>query len=210
MTWQEVHEGKLVRTLWVEVRRDADWVAAYRIVPEDGHPVISGVSLVPYSPDAAPGEWRGTTPAGGLRCELRDAVRTEATLSAVQEVVAWHLSGEWLPVARREANRGFVEDVQRRFGFEPTRLDDRPRRPHIASDVELARVAAAYIRECEVNSQSPRKNLARRMGFSADGLSKKLSAARDRGILTSNGRGRAGGELTRHAQTVLSRADSAG
>jgi hypothetical protein len=78
--------------LWVEVRLDADWVAACLIEPEDGQPVIAEVRVLPYEDDMehkvlfGPGEWSGgSVPPGGVPLEKVRSLRTERILRVVQD-----------------------------------------------------------------------------------------------------------------------------
>jgi len=101
--------------LWVEVRLDTDWVAAYLIEPRDGKPVVAEVRVLPYEdrPERtallSPGEWsRDNVPSGGVPFESVRSLRSEQILRVVQEQVeGWPDEAEYL------------KDVLADFGFDP-------------------------------------------------------------------------------------------
>jgi hypothetical protein len=101
--------------LWIEVRLDADWVAAYLIEPQDGRPVVAEVRVLPYEDRTertallGPGEWsRGDVPSGGIPVELVRSLRSEEIVRVMQEQLEeWPLEAEYL------------EDVLADFGFDP-------------------------------------------------------------------------------------------
>ncbi len=80
--------------VWVEVRLDADWVAALLIEPEDGQPVVAEVRVLPYEDDMelnallGPGELSGRrVPPGGVPLEKLRTLRTEQILRNVGDEV---------------------------------------------------------------------------------------------------------------------------
>lgn len=195
------HQGREGNYAWLEHRLDESWVAVYRLVPQDGRPVIAEVRIVPYveklPPGASPGTFIGEVPRGGVQSVQLSALRTEAVLRAQLEVIDW-----WDSCGRRE----FVERIQRRFGFDPVRVRSAAaRRPHAADDEELARIASAYVHECEAGARAPRKSAAASLCISEteSQLAKRLHAARERGILGGARPGRAGGELTPYGKSLL-------
>lgn len=75
--------------LWIELRLNADWVAAYLIEPQDGQMVIAEVRVVPYEDDAerrallGPGEWsRRQVPSGGVPFEKLRRLRPDNIMRA--------------------------------------------------------------------------------------------------------------------------------
>jgi hypothetical protein len=90
--------------VWVEIRLDADWVAAYLIEPEEGQPVIAGLRVVPYEDDPercallGPGEWsRASVPPGGVPLEKLRSLPTERILEVVRErIEQWPNQVEYL------------------------------------------------------------------------------------------------------------------
>jgi len=71
-------------------------------------------------------------------------------------------------------------------------------------NLELAQVSSAYLRQVAGGSSSPTHDLARDMNISPGHLRNLLGAARRRGLLTAPQSGKAGGELTAKALTLLS------
>jgi hypothetical protein len=192
--------GPFSTRIWLEVRLDAQWVAAYRLVAQNGRPVVAEVRLLPYEEDAEAGEWSGrgsNVPAGGLRTEQLRELRTEQTLESARDVVDW-----WDDQGGRE----FVSRIQRRWGVDPDKARGAVRRPQAIPDEELARIAAAYVEECR-RTRSPRKALAEREQLTPSTISNYLDAARERGILTPTVQGRAGGNLTDYGRRLAALAD---
>jgi len=76
-----------------------------------------------------------------------------------------------------------------------------------ASDLELARYAAAYAAACRSGNPAPVLALSAIVPRTTEdpaGYSKqKIAEARRRGLLTTHGRGKAGGELTAQSKIVL-------
>lgn len=68
-----------------------------------------------------------------------------------------------------------------------------------------ASVAAAYVEL--LADRAPVAALAKNLGVSASKVRNDLFAARERGLLTSTGQGRAGGELTDEAREILAAAE---
>jgi hypothetical protein len=90
--------------VWVEIRLDADWVAAYRIEPDEGRPVIAELRVLPYEDDMernallGPGDWsRRSIPPGGVPLEKLRGLRSEHVLKAVQDrIEQWPNEVEYL------------------------------------------------------------------------------------------------------------------
>ena len=90
--------------VWVEIRLDADWVAAYLIEPAEGQPVIAELRVLPYEDDPersallGPGEWsRGSVPLGGVPLEKLRRLPAERILEVVRErIEQWPNEVEYL------------------------------------------------------------------------------------------------------------------
>lgn len=109
----ERQPGVLDDEVWIELRLDADWVAAYLIEPADGRPVIAEVRVLPYEDDSerkalfGPGEWsRRGIPSGDVPVEKLRKLRTEQMLRAVQDSI------EQLP-----DEAGYLNEVLADFGL---------------------------------------------------------------------------------------------
>ena len=74
--------------------------------------------------------------------------------------------------------------------------------PRNAGDLRRAQIAARYL-ELHEETDSPKAALAAELNLSVNTVNSYLFQARERGLLTSWGRGRAGGELTSVAQQLL-------
>ena len=80
--------------VWIEVRLDADCVAAFLIEPADGRPVIAEVRVLPYEDDPerkallGPGEWsRSDIPPGGAPLEKLRTLRAERILRFARDAI---------------------------------------------------------------------------------------------------------------------------
>lgn len=78
----------------------------------------------------------------------------------------------------------------------------KPRGPRAQGDLRRAEVARRYV-ELHRTSATPKADLAREMHLAVNSVNSLLYQARDRGLLTSAGRGRAGGALTPLALELL-------
>lgn len=81
---------------------------------------------------------------------------------------------------------------------------DRPRTgPAGRSDKSYAVLAALYIQFIDGGEARPVRAVASRLGMSEKTVQNHLYKAREKGFLTSRGRGRAGGQLTDKAKEIL-------
>ncbi len=208
-----------------------DWVAAYRIAPQDGRPVITEVRVFPrprwfeptpvpdpeemprYSGEQDPG---APIPPGGLPSSLLRKVR----LGPIYQFLATEVSTDaWAARAADFARRGFETPAEGEartkrwaahlldLGFED--FIYRPGR-HGREDVWFARLAAAYVRLIEKGSRAPVRDLT---AWLRESTGEKLSeesvrqliheARKGRGMLTDAPSGRAGGALTPKAREQL-------
>jgi hypothetical protein len=199
--------GQVVREAWLEVRLDDDgapgWIAAYRVVPVDGRPVIAEVRLFPAEPRRDPGRWSAetlgsgaTVPLGGLPFAAVRALKPSKHLHATWPQV--------VNVMRKVAGGAPLE----RQGFtEPAQLP--PRRPGRRGhdDLFYASWAERYERAAS-SSRRPIRVLVEE--FEAEGRSftdgyvrDVVHRARKRGFLTGEEPGRGVGKLTPKARRVL-------
>jgi hypothetical protein len=72
-------------------------------------------------------------------------------------------------------------------------------------DVEYAAVADVYIKHVRLNSSAPVERAAEELNYSTSTVRALLNKARNRGLLTRAGPGRAGGDLTEKAKRLLAK-----
>lgn len=168
-----VHRGRRELQVWLELRLDESWVAAYRIVPDrDGRPEVGEVRLQPYSETEGLGEYdHGAHPGARPPSTALRQLQGDGALRAVQEVL------EYL----HERDGPHVERNLDRFGF-ATRGDAVRSRRSRTPDAELARVAEASFEA----GHAPRQAVAEVMCCSLSNASKLRRRARDRGYLTDD------------------------
>jgi hypothetical protein len=199
--------------MWVEDAIDDDWVAAYRVMVEDGQPLVAEVRLFPHAP-----------------LEGRGAGRWS---ERVADVPADGVPGRTLRELRLKVPRGtfaaFVRDIAKdpRFAaqvFKHSSLsldaEVQGRRPGRKgrSDAFYLVWAVAYVQEMAKGSRHPIKDLAEHppspvKGYVSDGgqvseatVRDLIHKARTRGLLSEPPRGQPGGHLTEKAKGILSQA----
>jgi hypothetical protein len=206
--------GRRVLDMWLEESLGDGWLAAVRLVVQDGTPVASELRVFPEEPGRIDGgEWsaerfghEAQVPAGGL------------TSRKLREVKIYQYLSELLPEVMARWTRLM------RYGMaEPSTSDDdlpstlpglpaaAHRGPRVrsrsagVSDTELARIAAEYVSYCQdpATSRSPRKALAERMGLDPARVRDLIFAARERRLLAGGRQGRPGGTLTTTAIELL-------
>ncbi len=165
-------------------------------------------------------EWSARADAG---CSLSARQLRAAPIGGMeravrQEIASWRdvLHGQLRDGARRGE---FVDGrlvVREATGAEMTDrwgdvvawlsdFSDRPRTgPTGRSDRSYAALAKAYIETLDTGESTPVRALAEQLGLGEKTVRNHLFKARERGLLTSLGRGRAGGALTPKAKEILS------
>lgn len=186
-----------VRETWVESELGDGWRAAFRMLIQDGLPVVGEIRVYPAEPDADPGRWsaeivgdRADVPAGGVTGRLLRRIHVDAARDTFGEMQA----------------AGFL------LGIDATTPPDFERIRHHAThnpgrrghpDTFYAAAAAAYLTHIHAGATTPTEALAAELGLPAWRVRDIVKAARIRGLLTQPPRGRAGGELTPAGQTAL-------
>lgn len=191
-----VTEGEL--WLYVELRKG--WTACYRIQAVNGRPMAAELRVLPTPVNVTKeGQPSGhhEPPGDGLTAGLLK-----------DEVLLGRHVYELLPAALRSSSTGWSGPLLERFfgslGFGPDFKPERGRRgPKGEPDEYYARLAAAYVKTCKKGSPSPVANMAKARGVSAATLRQALLRARKRGLLTRQTAGKAGGELTPRAKSLL-------
>jgi hypothetical protein len=197
---------------WVEVPVGDGWVAAYRIVPKGGRPVVGEVRVFPAERRReVAGRWSERGPAvpdDGVPGRVLRELRLKDPHTRFPELLrSWE----------DQHGEAATHRVFRRFGFS-RRARTVPRRPGRAGrpeDFYLA-WAVAYADRIRAGSRSPIKDLARRPPVRIEGYVSRggptvaagtvrdiVHRARTRGLLTESPVGRAGGELTAKAMRLL-------
>ncbi len=103
----------------------------------------------------------------------------------------------------RWARQRIAADPEIRHGLGVSPGGDRKhRKPNGGGDRRLAELASRYV-DLLSETDAPNRTLADEFGISLNTVSSYLFRARERGLLTSAGRGRAGGALTERAVDLL-------
>lgn len=204
--------GRLVREVWLKVpiSDEEAWIAAYRLVPREGRPVVAEVRVFPAEKGRRKGGcWsvedlghEAPVPPGGVPSALLRDVKIDQ-----------HLKEYW-PKIIRQIRRQYGDDavfgsggMASRHGFTQVAEEVRRRtgrRGH--DDLFYARFASGYIDQLARRSSTPTRDLAESLHYSQSYVRDVISRARKRGLLTQSPRGRPGGQLTEKALQVLEQA----
>lgn len=200
--------GVLVGEVWLEVPVSKGWVAASRLTLQAGRLVIAEVRVFPDEETALrreepAGRWSGEllgvkaeVPPGGLTARTLRAVRLGEHPRHVGDVVRW--------VTRQYGSDAFRSGGSlAALGLAPETERPRPRREFGRPDSFFAALADDYVRRVKRGSAKPNAEIAAERGQDARTITGWLNEARARGLLTSPGYGRAGGELTKYGDRVL-------
>ena len=187
---------------WVPIRINLEWVAAFRLVVQDGQPVVGEVRVFPAENiDAArpdDGSWsaaalgrRAKVPAGGMRARLlkndvkwgpvEDLIRQ---LAAVAPVILEHVNDENLGELFSKASK------------QGARQRGKP-------DSFYAKIAKEYVRLLGQRIRNPIGKLAESRNTPQPRMRDMVHEARRRELLTRKSQGVAGGQLTQKALQVL-------
>jgi hypothetical protein len=197
-----------VASVWIETDLNPHWMVAFRLLPQNGMPVIAELRIFPredfkFRPT---GEWsashlgnRATAPAGGITAPMLRDLKLTIVRRKMKETVEVFRSPE-SGIASILKLIDFPVSAPRT----PRKKDNRGRPP--LPDLEFARIADFYVRRCEV-SRTPVQDTARHFRISIVKARARLHEARKRELLTG-GRdlwGIAGGFLTEKAKQILGR-----
>ena len=207
-----------VHHLWFILPLKGGWRVAYRLFPREGRPVVAELRVYPYAgdlPGLKPGDW--AVELLGFEAEVPGDGITASLLNE-QVVLGQHVF-EIFPRALRRTRDGVGSTPVRDrdgnvitlydallggFGFDPG-VKTRRRGPKGWSDLEYATLAQEYLDRLRA-SRSPVKDLAEARGMSEVGARAAVHRARNRGLLSRQKQGRAGGELTPRAKALLRQA----
>lgn len=202
----------LVPEAWVEAPLEGGWIAAYRLVPQAGVPVIGEIRIFPQEPrrDDTPGLWDGAwdgatpgrfveVPDGGLSARvLRQVTVGEHLQSGSEALALLQQAPGWATMLR-----GFSSPKKRR---RPKGPGGRPRRP----DLFYAQLAATYVDALSSGHRNPVERVAVIVRQPAGRVRTMLHQARERGLLAGRQQGRASGQLTPRARVLIKQARRSG
>jgi hypothetical protein len=197
-TYPAMHTCSVVTNdLWVTKRLDGGWVAAYRLVVQDGAFVVGELRIHPdegstySSPGVWSGIWKGLdaqVPAGGLTATLaREGAKMQSSLTEGRGI---------LRSLNKQTDEGLLKELQEDHGLATL---TEPKKPGYSTSGRLGkphayyrRVAKEYSRALRQNSRHPNQDVALTLGL--DSVSKARDAvyrARRMGLLPPTQRGRA-------------------
>ena len=186
---------------WVEVPLGDDWITAYRLILQDGEPVVGEVRVFPKDNvrGRPPGLWsaeiigfKATAPRGGLPAEVLRQVQLGAYRRHGQDFLDWlHETKPSRPITAAPTGVGGPGAAK---GAKP-----RPGKP----DEFYADIAKDYVDLWTTGTPHPISQIAIRRSTSKSKVRDMVREARQRGLLTPGQRGRIGGQLTARALELL-------
>jgi hypothetical protein len=192
---------------WVSIPLTAEWCAFYRLVPQNGQPIVAEVRVFPLEKikSVLPGEWsaqvlggRATVPDGGITATLLRKLRVGSDFLCDREALKQF----------HEHTRGELHDfIFDKRGFDVPSDENQKsragRKPF--PDIFYARIARHYAQAWESRSAKPIVHIARRLRMSEKKVRSLVHEARQRKLLTPAMHGRPGGQLTPKAHVILGR-----
>jgi hypothetical protein len=205
----------LDQSVWFEARIAPRWIVAFRLTNQRGQPVIAELRVFPDEPGHyPPGRWSGEygapakVPPGGLSARDLRQIRTQAFRADLRTITANVLKvseaqAAALPVADLE--KDWREGLSSFFPVVPLSTT-----PPVAtrgrkgrSDIELARIAAAYERAYLANRPAIAA-VAKAAGITLTKARDSVRRARVRGLLSpASKQGKGGGLVTQLTQEML-------
>ena len=183
----------LDRSVWVEIPTAGRWMIAFRLVNQQGQPVIGEVRVFPDEPGKRPaGRWSGEygvtarVPPGGVTARVLRTIRIETFKTLLRTIVR-----KWGKA---------LGDYDLGFTAAPSPVTrGRKGRP----DIVLARMAAVYAASY-LAGRPTIPAVARRFRLSPSKARDAVYRARVRGFLSpATKQGKGGGLLTPLAQEIL-------
>jgi hypothetical protein len=177
-----------VAELWFD-ERIGDWWASYRLLADEGGvPIVGEIRIYPYATSSAPGgdRWTGFVPAGGIPATVLRRVTARAPFSP----------NDWRRLMKRHPAAPLIQ-VAAKVDLSAHRAGQ------TVPPALLAKVADTYVECCIDKPKSPITVAARRLNLSPRYVKFILGRAREEGYLTSLGRGRSGGAITKKATALL-------
>ena len=194
------------RSVWYETPVDDEWIASYRLAPQNGRVVVAELRVFPIevtrarTSDGSAGYWSGevlgtkaSVPRGGLTARLiKNSIRLGAHLAKADEALEW-----WRQMLLIEGTGLTGTEKRQAASHTPTR--GRPGRPAI----EYARLARTYAQAVASSRRNPTEVVAARHRLTIKKARDLVHKARSRGFLTGTDRGIAAGVLTPKAKAIL-------
>ena len=189
-----------VYNAWLEVPLSDGWMAAYRFANQNGTPVVTEVRVFPRDATLTHrpagqwvGQWLGvkaSVPKGGISSRLLRSLKVASHMQHFHEIAEWMLTKGGDPPE-------FISQELGRVGY---RLLSRRAEPASGRDETFyARVANEYERA----GKYPIKTMAARRKVPVERVRAEIYQARELGLLTREGQGKAGGALTDKGRRVL-------
>jgi len=178
------------------------WLVHYRMVSQDGRPVVAEIRVTPPA---------GELPLGGVPARVLREITLELAYDALRSVAETYVEGrsrdQHGPVPRTRQHDKWNEWL---LGGSLDAILDTPHRPgrQGRSDLFYARIAEAYVALCDAGNRAPIRDLAARLRekeewYSDESVRQLVNKARNRGLLTESPPGRSGGQLTQKARDLL-------
>jgi hypothetical protein len=202
--------GRRAEAVWYEKPVGEDWIAAFRLLIQDGRLVVGELRVFPAAGRRGrAGEWTGgdaglaaNAPRGGLPATLlRQITFSEVTAEAVA-VARWIQQQHGAPPDGLPDFDRAVADVE-----EPKGKTKRGAGRPAIERLFLARVAKCYMERLEdaQNYAKPAQVLAGEYGKTEECVRGWIAKARKQGLLTPTRPGMKGGKLTPAAEALLRR-----
>jgi hypothetical protein len=196
-----------VEEAWVEAPIGNVWVAAYRLLIQDGHPVIAELRIFPAEPvrDMA-GRWsaevlghNAKAPHGGITARLLRCVRLGEHINELGKIIRWWRQKGGDELFEPDAmlgRRGFKAEGEQK---------SRRGRPQVKRDLFFAKFAADYEKLLRAGSRKPVAEIAKRRKLPKEKVRAVIHEARKRRLFSKGIQGKGGGTLTNKAQELLHR-----
>ena len=210
------HAGSLdgVPQLWVEVSLDPQWRATYRLVIQEGVPVIAEVRVFPRERGVMGLHWatgdkagpRATAPPGGVRSTLLRRVPIPAIGQFAGRAIKVLAAVRGLPTSLG-SEVGEIADLLELKHEGGKAQPSRSRRGRKGKGDEFyALVAQTYVTETEKRKPRPLEAIRKRHRLATVNQARTaVYRAREMGYLGGRQPGRVSGFLTDKAKTVLQR-----
>jgi hypothetical protein len=202
------------RTLWASspVPGAPEWTALYRLIPQNGAPVIAELRLVPTNDTEggrAIADWRvddserrNCVPMGGLTWKIVRSIALGSDLIASKKVMnklETRYGSELYQPSGLFGRHGFDEAPGAITRAAKQRAPGRAGRP----EIYYAELARDYVHAREVGPRNPIALLSDTRGIKRDQVRDMVRRARELGLLTVGLHGRPSGVLTDKAKQLL-------